>query len=134
MDCWSNLAEEEPSTPEFQQPGLVSAGQAGATAQHPPWTNAVSHKALLRDAPYIPSTTDGFVYEFYAFAWCMKGNDCPDPRWYEGIRWCYISQRGVSVSRGWSYLLEQNVRPKPSADLLEAFQKFCTAKKFTPCR
>ena len=133
-DGWYVDHLKEEKTPDYQQ-GNGNGKKNGGTT-----------KATIVDAPNTgggdkgfksPTNPDGWKkvkYEFVAFAYCMKGDDCG--KWYEGVQWEYkkTSDDHLGGKKGESKIINNNVTSKPTKSQLEAFEKFNKAKGFTPCK
>lgn len=134
-DGWTvdSLASE--TTPDYQQ-GTGDGKKNGGTT-----------KAKMTDAPQTGGGDKGFYnsatnpdgnkkvnFEFVAFAYCMKGEDCG--KWYEGVGWGYTKtwEDQKDGKKGESKITNNNVSTAPTKSQLEAFDKFNKAKGFVPCK
>jgi len=133
-DHWyvDHLASEK--TPDYQQ-GVGNGKKNGG-----------SSKAKIYDVPTTGGGDKGFynaasnaggwktiVYEFFAFAWCMDGDECGT--WYEGIQWEYKKTHtdNAGGNSGAATIKDYNVEA-PSKSHIEAFKKFNKEKGFEPCK
>lgn len=107
--------------------------------------NGATKKATFSDTPgtgggdkgfYHPTTNTGgikkFNPKFVAFAWCMKGTDCP--KFYEGMSWEFVKtwENQRDGDAGASTVTSSNIDTPPTT-FTDAFKKFNKVKSYTPC-
>lgn len=122
------------SSPDPQSIGIGTYGQKNGGSTNTTFFDVPrdGRNNLFYDPKANPKGWKKVVWRFETFAWCKQGDDCGT--WYEGVRWKYVktwkdAQKGLDGNS----IITSKKANKPSKTFIAAFDKFNSARGYSPC-
>jgi hypothetical protein len=125
-------------TPDYQQGGLRGqlgyiniAGTRIAWITDRPQTGGGAKK--FYDPVKNPGGWKKVVFNFVTYCWCMQGGQCDG--WYEALTWTFTKtwENQRDGLPGLVAVVDDNLAPPPSAELISAFDLFNSYFGYVPC-